>query len=696
MLTPLVLLNQLPVLTPLTLRNLCACLVIAMLTACGGNIVRVDLNQPASGQAQGGLKPTVLVVTLQGKLGTTELARCHRSIREAENNGCNVIFRIEDAGSQGESLADLQSLLDHVQNTDVGTTAVLRGRVTQGAAALALCTTSTYLLKGAEWGEITNPEKEIEALLQDEPEKFQSELFDSIRGVMQDRLNRRKNKLRPDAVKMALAMADPRVQLISATVRESGIERSRIISRAEMTSLQARGATILGETLLTRPLMLTAAQAEEFGLSSGTLEGYDQLYEWQNIDRNRVGELTVNWAENMVAWLELLAPFLLVMGFLLLLVEVKTPGTGLPGFLGVVFLALAMFHSYLVGLADVTEIIVFFLGLVAIAVEIFVLPGTVVFGVAGFLCLMLALVLSRQSFILPSNSIEENILLSNLASLTVLFVLVLVLGAIIWRIMPKVPIFNRMFLVPPGPGVEPASNNAPSGLGIIREKLVALVGRTGKAATVLRPTGTMEIDSDRIDVVTEGEFVPLGSEIRVLYVQGNRVVVAAAGDGREGERGSVGVVVLLCIVGLALIFAEVIFPSFGIIGILAAVSFLSAIFVGFQESLGFGVGVTIFEAIAAPIAIYFAFKLLPKTPFGKVLILSGPPTDGSGAAGDGGLAAFVGKGGVTLSPLRPAGFARIENQKVDVVTRGEMLPADCKIVVLDVTGNRVVVADAST
>lgn len=693
MLTPLVLLNQSPVLTPLTLRNLWACLVIAMLTACGGNIARVDL---ASGEPQEALKPTVLVVTLQGKLGTTELARCHRSIREAEKNGCNVIFRIEDAGSQGESLADLQSLLDQVQSTDVATTAVLRGRVTQGAAALALCTSNTYLLKGAEWGEITNPEKEIEALLQDEPEKFQSSQFDSIRAVMQNRLDRRKNKLRPDAVKMALAMADPRVQLISATVRESGIERLRIISRAEMTSLQTSGATILGETLMTRPLMLTAAQAEEFGLSSGTLEGYDQLYEWQNIDRTRVGELTVNWAENMVAWLEMLAPFLLVMGFLLLLVEIKTPGTGLPGLLGVAFLALAMFHSYLVGLADLTEIIVFFLGLVAIAVEIFVLPGTVVFGVVGFLCLMLALVLSRQSFILPSNAIEENILLSNLASLTVLFVLVLILGALVWRLLPKVPIFNRMFLAGPGGGLEPASNNAPSGLGITREKLVALVGRTGKAATVLRPTGTMAIDSDRIDVVTEGEFVPLGSEVRVLYVQGNRVVVAAVGETREGERGSVGVVVLLCIVGIALIFAEVIFPSFGIIGILAAISFLSAIFVAFQESIGFGVAVSIFEAIAVPIAIYFAFKLLPKTPMGKVLILSGPPTDGSSAAGDGDLAALAGKTGVTTSALRPAGYARIDNQKVDVVTRGEMLPANCKIVVLDVTGNRVVVAEAST
>jgi len=666
-----------------------------MLAACGQPVARVDLSQPASSQAQAPAAPQILVVTLQGKLGTTELARCHRSIREAEANGCNVIFRIEDAGSQGESLADLQSLFDQVQNTEVSTTAVLRGRVTQGAAALALCTSNTYMLEGAQWGEITKPEKDIEVLLSSDPQDVQAKQFDSIRAVMKARLDRRKNKLRPDAEKLALAMADPRDKLISATVREAGVERRRIISQEELQVLLQGGATVIGDSPMTQPLILDAADAEAFGLTSGTLQSYRQLLEWLNVSPDAVGELSVNWAENMVAWLELLSPFLLVMGFLMLLVEVKTPGTGLPGILGCAFLALAMFHSYLVGLADVTEIIVFFLGLVAIGVEIFVLPGTIVFGITGFLCLMLALVLSRQSFVLPSNSVEEDILLSNLASLTLLFVLVLILGAVLWRVLPKVPVFNRMFLAPPVGGDEPESNSAPSGLGITRERLMALVGRTGTAATVLRPTGTMEIDSDRVDVVTEGEFVAMGTSIRVLYVQGNRVVVAATGDSRDGERGSVGVVVLLCLVGIVLIFAEVIFPSFGIIGLCAAISLLSAIFVAFQESIGFGVGVSIFEAIAAPIAIFFAFKLLPKTPFGRALILSGPATDGSSAAADGDLGALIGKAGVTLSPLRPAGFARIENHKVDVVTRGEMLPADCKVVVIDVTGNRVVVADAS-
>lgn len=689
-------------LTKSTLRILWACLVTALLTACGGPVARVDWDDQGKA-TQEAEAPRVLVVSLTGKLGTTELARCHRSIREAEDRGCShVIFRMSDAGSQGEDAGDLQSLYDAVQATDVPTIAVLRGRNTQGAAGLALVTTQTFLLKGAQWGEVEKPEQEIEVLLDVDPEAATKRRLDALRDMMQGRLDRRKNAYRDDARKLAMAMVDPRVQLITATVRDGGLERSRVLTAEELTAVQQRaaepgGPKIFGDQKLTRPLVVDPLMAEEFGLSNGTLQGYDQLADVLAIERDAMGELTVNWAEKMVAWLELLQPFLLAAGFLLLLIEVKTPGTGLPGLLGCGFLGLALFYSYLLGLAEITEILVFFLGIAAIAVEIFLLPGTVIFGVVGFLCLMLSLVLSQQSFVLPSNAIEENVLLWNLANLVILFVVVGVLGFFMWRLLPHVPVFNRIMLPPPGAANEPASNSVPSEFGLSYDKLVQLVGRVGTAATVLRPTGTMEIDGDRIDVVTEGDFVEQGQAVRVLYVQGNRVVVASDEAGadkqdRSGEDGSVGLVLLLGLIGLLLIFLEVLFVSMGALGIAAAGCLLGSIFLAFQESLSFGVSVTVFEAIAAPVVFSLAFKILPKTPFGKHLILTGPPTEGTAGAADQTLDSLQGKAGTTISPLRPAGFARIEGRKVDVVTRGEMIDDGVDIVVLEVSANRVVVA----
>jgi membrane-bound ClpP family serine protease len=150
--------------------------------------------------------------------------------------------------------------------------------------------------------------------------------------------------------------------------------------------------------------------------------------------------------------------------------------------------------------------------------------------------------------------------------------------------------------------------------------------------------------------------------------------------------------VLLCVLGLALLFAEVVFVSMGVIGFLAFGCLVGAVFVAFQVSTAFGSTMLVIEAIAAPLVLTLAFRLLPKTPFGKAMILAGPaggpPT---GGAGDPELQLLLHQTGIALSPLRPAGFARIDGRRIDVVTRGEMLPADCAVIVLEVTTNRVVV-----
>ena len=98
-------------------------------------------------------------------------------------------------------------------------------------------------------------------------------------------------------------------------------------------------------------------------------------------------------------------------------------------------------------------------------------------------------------------------------------------------------------------------------------------------------------------------------------------------------------------------------------------------------------------ALGAPAAAYFGLKLLPNTPMGKWLLLSAPARETvTKAAEQPGLHEFLNKTGVALSPLRPAGFARIDGQRVDVVTRGEMLDSKCPVQVVEVEGNRVVVS----
>lgn len=151
--------------------------------------------------------------------------------------------------------------------------------------------------------------------------------------------------------------------------------------------------------------------------------------------------------------------------------------------------------------------------------------------------------------------------------------------------------------------------------------------------------------------------------------------------------------ILLLVLSFALIAAEVFFPSFGALSVGAILCLITAIGMAFREGTTEG-ALFVFFALAGAIgAVSFARRLLPKTPFGKKLMLIGEePTPEQRRAVDPGIAALMGKQGIARSFLRPAGIAAIEGRRVDVVSLGEPIAEGEKIRVIQVDGNRVVVA----
>ncbi len=627
------------------------------------------------------------MVPVSGVLGTQELALCHRALREGQSRHVGVVFDLRDAGGDAESAADIQGLLDHIESAraTVATTALVHGHVRGGAAYLALLVDQLYFLRDGDIGSITPMPSMLDQLKELSDDSAERKRLRAYAEEMKDRLGRRRNKLGADAVRLCEGMADPALQLVRVQVRERGVEGSRIVDISELTGLQAAGATILNQTKITQPVVLDAQEADAVRLSQGIVQSMEQLCtDALRIDPALAGELQYNWAEHMAGWLELFQPALLVLGLVLLILEVKTPGVGLPGLLGATFLALALFYNYLVGLAEVTEILLFFLGLASLGVEIFLLPGMVVFGAVGFLCLVFSLILSRQTFVLPATVAQEEILYQNLLQLTLLFVTVLVFASLMWRVLPYVPVLNKLYL--PAPPRDAEDGVAPGGARAELHRLQTLVGKSGRAATVLRPAGAIELDGERYDVVTDGTYLEAGTKVRVVAVAGNRVVVERAD---EGQRGSVGAVMLLAIVGLLLIVAEVFFLSFGVLALMSGAALIGAVFLAFQDGDGFGTAMLVGEAIVAPVVAWAAFRALPLTPFGRALMLEGPRRDD--VAHVAAAAALLHKTGTVLSPLRPAGYASIEGRRIDVVTRGEMVDSGATVRVVEVAGNRVVV-----
>ncbi len=151
--------------------------------------------------------------------------------------------------------------------------------------------------------------------------------------------------------------------------------------------------------------------------------------------------------------------------------------------------------------------------------------------------------------------------------------------------------------------------------------------------------------------------------------------------------------ILLFILGLVFISAEVFFPSMGILTLLATGSVAASVILAFVH-LGTMTGVIFLLGVLVlvPVTLVIAFRALPKTPFGKKLILDGPTfQDTKGAAVTQDIDGLVGLDGIAVTPLRPAGIAEIDGRRVDVVTRGNMIEKGETIRVVLVEGNRVIV-----
>jgi len=153
-------------------------------------------------------------------------------------------------------------------------------------------------------------------------------------------------------------------------------------------------------------------------------------------------------------------------------------------------------------------------------------------------------------------------------------------------------------------------------------------------------------------------------------------------------------IVLVCL-GLVLIVLEFLFPSLGALGVAAAISLIAGIAWAFADDPSAGVNLLIVATIGVPAAILLGMKLLPKSPLGRVLINPGA-TFTNTAAVDPRDADLLGREGVVEAMLRPAGVVHFDGRRVDVVTRGEAIDAGARVKVIELAGNRVVVARIAT
>jgi membrane-bound serine protease (ClpP class) len=215
----------------------------------------------------------------------------------------------------------------------------------------------------------------------------------------------------------------------------------------------------------------------------------------------------------------LFGSILLSLGMLGIFVELRTPGFGIPGVVGVLALSLFFGGHMLAEVQSSYGVIAFLIGLALLATELFILPG---FGVAGVLgiALMAGGLLFVFGSVTDTAAAPMERLMDALMDFTLAILLTVGLGVVAAIALPRTRLWNRLILH--------VTETRDEGYLAAPEELAGLVGRTGLALTSLRPSGTAEIDGKRVDVVADGEFIPRNSTVRVLEVEGGRVVVRAA------------------------------------------------------------------------------------------------------------------------------------------------------------------------
>lgn len=266
---------------------------------------------------------------------------------------------------------------------------------------------------------------------------------------------------------------------------------------------------------------LSGTKVEELGLARGTARNFEEVKSQFQLE-GAIQEVRPNWALAAIEWLSdpKIAWILLFVGWFALMFELSTPGVGLPGLVAVICFLLYFWSQFLHGTAGWLEILLFVGGLICLAVEIFVMPGTGVFGVGGGLMVAVSIILASQTFVVPTNAYQMRQF-----PVSLLMVAAGMAGGVasiyvIRRFLPDTPYLNRMLLAPPRAEEREAISR--------RESLVAwdhLSGKRGITMTPLVPAGKVQFGDELVDCVSNGELVAKGTPVVVEEVAGNRVVV---------------------------------------------------------------------------------------------------------------------------------------------------------------------------
>ncbi|MDR1248415.1 MAG: nodulation protein NfeD [Treponema sp.] len=342
-------------------------------------------------------------------------------------------------------------------------------------------------------------------------------------------------------VGIALAMVDTDVELWEAAVDGE----TQALTLTELQRLEGEGIQVRRVAMISAPgklLSLTSRDAFRYGLCSGLADTQEELLE--SLGATAVAAESLPGFSDTALSILTSAPvlvILVILGLVMIFLEINTPGFGVFGLVAVLAFAAVFGSGFLLGRVGSLELILFLAGIGLLAVEIFLIPGFGVVGISGILLIGLSLILSMQDFLIPQNDWEWSVLGRNALVVCLGMLAAITVIAIIALMGPRIRIFDGLTLhsriTGTAGGADPDSAVTQATAEAVfqgEDNYAGLPGKTGRAASTLRPSGKAEIEGRTYTVETEGVFIESGTPVTVIRVLGNRVVVAPAAPPEAG------------------------------------------------------------------------------------------------------------------------------------------------------------------
>lgn len=369
---------------------------------------------------------------------------------------------ILDINTPGGLVKSAIDIADSITESEIPVTAYVNKRALSAGAYIALQADNIYMAPGGKMGAAAIIDGKGNAADQKAESLWLAELEDAAV----------KNNRDP---KYALAMADPDID-----AKEAGAPKGDLLT-------------------------LNADKAIDVGYSEGTADNLSVLIKKLGLEKAETIYAKESFAEKTARWLTnpVIVPILLTIAFLGLTVELFSPGVGIPGTVGFIALLLFFYGHLAAGFAGYETVLLFIAGAILILLEIF-LPGGII-GLLGLGAIIASLFLAAGSFTVMAVSL----LIASAVSITAFILLTRVLGK-------RMKFFKKFVLND--------STNTENGY-VSNQTRMDLIGKVGVTFTPLRPAGTVIIDDERLDVVSEGSFTEKDKKVKVVKVEGSRIVV---------------------------------------------------------------------------------------------------------------------------------------------------------------------------